>query len=84
MKLDADDDVSLPSSNSFSNQIEEIVWMKDVPYMEAVLIWCEERGFEVETAAELVKKVVPIREAIASEAENLRFIKPSSTGKLPI
>lgn len=84
MKNSIDDDLSLPSSNSFSQQIEEIVWMKDVPYMEAVLIWCEERGFEVEVAAELIKKVQPIKEAITAEAEGLKFIKPAHTGKLPI
>ena len=33
---------------NFSLQIEEIVYMKDVSYMDAVVLYCEENEMEVE------------------------------------
>jgi hypothetical protein len=66
----------------FSMKIEDIVWMKDVSYMDAIILYCEETGFEVELAAKLISGV--LKSKIKIEAESLHFLPKSNTAKLPI
>ena len=66
----------------FSMIIEELVYMKDVPYIDAIVMYCEEHGFEVETAAKLVSGV--LKSKIQLEAEDLHYLKRSTTAKLPL
>jgi hypothetical protein len=66
----------------FSMKIEDIVWMKDVSYMDAIIMYCEETGFEVELAAKLISGV--LKSKIKIEAESLHFLPKSNTAKLPI
>lgn len=66
----------------FSMKIEEIVWDKDVSYMDAIILYCEETGFEVELAAKLISNV--LKSKIKVEAESLHFLPKSNTAKLPI
>ena len=68
--------------NNFSMAIEELVYMKDVPYIDAIVMYCEETGFEIETAAKLVSGV--LKSKIQMEAEDLHYIAKSNTSKLPI
>ena len=66
----------------FSLKIEEIVWDKDVSYMDAIVLYCEETGFEVELAAKLISNV--LKSKIKVEAESLHFLPKSNTAKLPL
>jgi hypothetical protein len=66
----------------FSMKIEELVWMKDISYMDAVVLYCEETGFEVEIAAKLISGA--LKSKIKLEAESLNFLPKSNTAKLPI
>ena len=68
--------------NNFSLAIEELVYMKDIPYIDAIVEYCDETGFEVEVAAKLVSGV--LKSKIQIEAEELHYIKKSNTSKLPI
>lgn len=68
--------------NNFSMAIEEMVYMKDIPYIDAIVMYCEETGFEIETAAKLVSGV--LKSKIQIEAEDLHFIPKSNTSKLPL
>jgi hypothetical protein len=68
--------------NNFSLAIEELVYMKDIPYIDAIVMYCEETGFEVEMAAKLVSGV--LKSKIRIEAEDLHYIAKSNTSKLPI
>ena len=68
--------------NNFSMAIEELVYMKDIPYIEAIVLYCEETGFEVEMAAKLVSGV--LKSKIRLEAEDLHYIKRANTAKLPL
>lgn len=68
--------------NKFSLAIEELVYMKDIPYIDAIVMYCEESGFEVEMAAKLVSGV--LKSKIRIEAEDLHYIAKSNTSKLPI
>lgn len=66
----------------FSLEIEEMVYMKDIPYIDAVIMYCEQTGFEVETAAKLISGV--LKSKIQLEAEDLHYIKKATTSQLPI
>lgn len=66
----------------FSLEIEELVYMKDIPYIDAVVMYCEQTGFEVETAAKLISGV--LKSKIKLEAEQLHYLKKTSTSQLPI
>lgn len=66
----------------FSLKIEEIVWNKDVSYMDAIILYCEETGFEVELAAKLISGA--LKSKIKVEAESLHFLPKSNTAKLPL
>lgn len=66
----------------FSMEIEELVYMKDIPYIDAVVEYCEMTGVEIETAAKLVSGV--LKSKIKLEAEDLHYLKKSNTSQLPI
>lgn len=68
--------------NKFSMAIEEMVYMKDIPYIDAICIYCEENGFEVEVAAKLVSGV--LKSKVQLEAEDLHYLKKSNTSQLPL
>jgi hypothetical protein len=66
---------------TFSLSIETIVAKKNIPYMDAVIMYCEETGLEVELAAKLVSGA--LKSKIQLEAEDLNFLPKSNTTKLP-
>lgn len=67
---------------TFSLSIETIVAKKNIPYMDAVLMYCEETGLELELAAKLVSGA--LKSKIQIEAEELHFLPRSNTTKLPL
>lgn len=67
---------------TFSLTIETLVSKKNIPYMDAVLIYCEETGLEVELAAKLVSGA--LKSKIQIEAQDLNFLPKSNTSKLPL
>lgn len=67
---------------TFSLNIETLVSKKNIPYMDAVLMYCEETGLEVELAAKLVSGA--LKSKIQLEAEGLNFLPKSNTTKLPL
>jgi hypothetical protein len=67
---------------TFSLSIETIVAKKNIPYMDAIIAYCEETGLEVELAAKLVSGA--LKSKIQLEAEDLHFLPKSNTTKLPL
>lgn len=67
---------------AFSQKIEDIVWDKDVSYMEAIAMYCEETGLEIELAAKLVSATLKAK--LRVEAEELHYLPTSNTARLPI
>lgn len=65
---------------AFSAIIEEMVQMENLSYMDAVILHCEETGFEIELAATLLTP--PIKSKINDEAQAANMIK--KVNKLPI
>lgn len=66
---------------TFSYKIEDIVYMKDIPYMEAVVLYCEENNIELEIAASLISDNIKYK--IQLEAQDLHYLPKSNTTKLP-
>jgi hypothetical protein len=67
---------------TFSLIIETIASEKQIPYMEAVLLHCQNTGLEVELAAKLISG--SLKAKIKMEAEALHFLPKSNTMKLPV
>jgi 23S rRNA C2498 (ribose-2'-O)-methylase RlmM len=50
--------------------------------MDAIILYCEESGFEIELAAKLISE--SMKSKIRIEAEDLHYIPRSNTSKLPL
>ena len=68
------------SQSKFSNDIEKLVSVSGLTYIEAIVHYCEENLIEIETVPKLLSK--PLKERIKCEATQLNFLKKSSTAKL--
>ena len=68
--------------NKFSIEIETLAKTKEISYMEAIVLYCESTGFEVEQAAKLLSNA--LKSTIKIEAEHLNFLPKPKTNKLPI
>jgi hypothetical protein len=66
----------------FNLVIEEIVYMKDVSYMDAIIEYCDEHDVEIEVAASLISN--NLKSKLQLEAEELNFLPRSNTTKLPL
>ena len=65
---------------AFSDAIEELVYMKDVSYVDAIVMYCESTGLEVETAAKLVSD--PLEAKIRFEVSHLKLLKKTANTSL--
>lgn len=70
------------TSNTFPQEIEIIKSEKHLDYIEAVVFWCEQRGIDVEFAANIIKKDFALKSKIQAEAENINILKKSA--RLPV
>jgi hypothetical protein len=75
-------DLSFVSIVEFTKEIEKLVHMKDMEYIDAVLYFCEEKGLDVETAASLIRNNSKLKASIQIEAENLNYLP--KTKQLPL
>lgn len=72
----------IKTPTAFAAEIEEMVWKLDIDYMEAVLLYCERNGLELETAASLVKMNANLKGKMQGEAEDLNFLP--KVARLPV
>lgn len=66
----------------FQREIDQLAFEKRIDFMEAVLLYCEITGMEIEVAGSLIKSSAKMKARIQDEAEALNFF-PKTT-KLPI
>jgi hypothetical protein len=66
---------SVVPPEDFSKEIEEIVYMADCDYREALLEWAERTGTEVETVAEFVKKHPDLKDKLQVECEDALLVE---------
>jgi hypothetical protein len=65
----------------FQEAIETIVNKQEISYIEAIVLFCEENDFDVETVPRFLSQ--RIRDEIQKEAESLSLLKEKSN-RLPI
>jgi hypothetical protein len=65
----------------FSKIVEDIVIDKQVNYMDAILIYCENHELEPEDIRKFVSKT--LKEKVAINAQELHYI-PKTTAELPV
>ena len=61
------------TTKKFSLEIEDLVKTKHVPYMDAVIMFCEAKDIEPERVARFIDK--SMKEKIQNEAEELNYLK---------
>ena len=69
------------NTTTFSMRIEELVCELNIPYIDAIIHYCENHEIEIETAAKLINS--KIKQSIASEASDLNMMK-EKINKLPV
>jgi len=72
--------IEVLNKEKFSHMIEKLVIAKRIPYMDAVVWWCEENEFDIEDTAKLLCPL--IKEKIKVEAQDLNYLEKSA--RLPI
>ena len=70
------------TASKFSLEIENIVKEGSLNYIEAIVMYCEEKSIEIEGVNKLINK--PLKEKLKFEAQKLNFIKKGSRGFLPL
>lgn len=72
----------LQTNSNFMAEIEKLVKDRKLQYIDAVIVWCESNGLEIEFAGDLIRKTPVLKAKIQVEAEDLNFMK--KTARLPI
>ena len=70
------------TASKFSLEIENIVKDGSLNYIEAIVMYCEEKSIEIEGVNKLINK--PLKEKLKYEAQKLNFIKKGSRGFLSL
>lgn len=73
---------TLLNLKDFLDKIESIAVEKRVDYIDAVVLYCEKTGLEIETAAKLIRSNAKMKARIKNDAENLNYFPKSA--KLPL
>lgn len=67
---------------AIGEEIEQIVEDKEVEFIDACLIYCQENKVEIEVLGSLLKKHQKVVSKIRKEAEKLNFLEKPNTVKL--
>jgi len=60
-------------------EIEDLVWKHDIPYMDAVVLYCEDNNADIEALAKIIKSNENLKGLIQLEAESLNYLPKSNT-----
>jgi len=64
------------TQRTFSEKVEDLVWLKDIPYLDAVLELSEKLGYE---ATQVPKLLTPaLLENLTQESEKLFLVKKTN------
>jgi len=70
------------TSSKFSSEIERVVLEENCNYIDAIVLFCEVNGIDIESVTKLVSK--PLKERLKYDAISLNFMRRISKAKLPI
>jgi hypothetical protein len=54
--------------------VEDLVWLHDISWLDAVVLHAEQNGVEVEAVAGLINRNANLKALIAKDAEDLNFL----------
>lgn len=66
----------------FSIHIEKIAKQSNMTCMDVLIDYCEKRNIETDSVASLISS--SLKEKIRVEAEDLRMLKTTNSGRLPL
>lgn len=81
-KLKEELDSTFLCPQKFAQDIEQIVKISKINYIDAIVTYCEENKIEIETISKLVSK--PLKEKLKNDATELNYLKKTTRAKLPI
>lgn len=64
----------------FAQDIEQIVKISKISYIDAIITYCDENSIEIENVPKLISK--PLKEKLKCEATKLNFLKKTSRATL--
>ena len=70
------------SKDKFAEDIEKIVLVTGMNYIDAIIQYCEDNEIELESVSKLINK--PLKEKLKYVATELNYMKKTSKGKLPL
>ena len=68
-------------SKDFVDAIEGLVWKHDIPYMDAIVLYCENKKIEIEAVISIVKNNDFLKSKLQFEGEGLNLLP--KTNRLP-
>lgn len=81
-KLKQELDTKFLCPQRFAQDIENIVKVSKINYIDAIVTYCEENSIEIETVSKLISK--PLKEKLKNDAIELNFLKKTTRAKLPL
>ena len=73
---------SIITTVEFAKEIESLVRVKNISYFEALMMFAEKRGLEIETVGQLAKQSATIKAKLAEECQKLNLIEKEA--RLPV
>ena len=70
------------SKEKFASDIEALVLNTSMNYIDAIVLYCEKNGIEIESVAKLISK--PLKDKVKIDATELNYLKKTTRGKLPL
>jgi hypothetical protein len=70
------------SKEKFASDIEALVLKTNMNYIDAIVLYCEDNGIEIESVRKLISK--PLKDKIKFDATELNYLKRTTKGKLPL
>lgn len=70
------------TSEKFCQEIESLVLKEKINYIDAIVLFCDANGIEVDSVSKLITK--PLKEKLKWDAIRLNYIKKTSKARLPI
>jgi hypothetical protein len=64
----------------FAQDIESIVQISKVNYIDAIVLYCEDNNIEIDVVSKLISK--PLKEKLKCNAIELNFLKKTTKAKL--
>ena len=70
------------SKEKFASDIEALVLDTKMNYIDAIVLYCEQNGIEIENVGKLISK--PLKDKVKFVATELNYLKKTTRGKLPL